>query len=52
MRACSSLPAFGLEAFYLLRKGQIGIAAAYVALSVLVGMLVLWIGFISSGKPI
>jgi len=48
----TTFSAFGLETFYLLRKGEPGIAAAYVALSVLVGMLVLWVGFLASGKPL
>jgi len=41
----TTFSAFGLETFYLLRRGEVGVAAAYVALSVLVGMLVLWAGF-------
>ena len=43
----TTFSAFGLETFYLLRKGEVAIAAGYVALSVLVGLLVLWLGFIS-----
>jgi CrcB protein len=46
----TTFSAFGLETFHLLRKGEPGIAAAYVALSVLVGMLVLWAGFASTGR--
>ena len=41
----TTFSAFGLETFHLLRKGETGIAAAYVLLSVLVGLLVLWAGF-------
>lgn len=41
----TTFSAFGLETFYLLRKGEVGIAAAYVMLSVLVGLLVLCAGF-------
>ena len=46
----TTFSAFGLETFYLLRKGEAGIAAAYVVLSILVGMLVLWGGFMASGR--
>ena len=46
----TTFSAFGLETFYLLRKGETGIAAAYVVLSVLVGMLVLWGGFALTGR--
>jgi CrcB protein len=46
----TTFSAFGLETFYLLRKGEIGIAAAFVLLSVGVGMLTLWAGFVASGK--
>jgi CrcB protein len=41
----TTFSAFGLETFHLLRKGETGIAVAYVLLSVLVGLLVLWAGF-------
>jgi fluoride exporter len=43
----TTFSAFGLETFHLLRKGEAGIAAAYVVLSVLVGLLVLWAGFVA-----
>jgi CrcB protein len=46
----TTFSAFGLETFYLLRKGEIAIAAAYVVLSVVVGMLVLWGGFSAAHK--
>ena len=46
----TTFSAFGLETFHLLRKGEAGIAAAYVVLSILVGMLVLWGGFMASGR--
>jgi CrcB protein len=46
----TTFSAFGLETFYLLRKGEVAIAAAYVVLSVLVGMLVLWAGFAAAHK--
>jgi len=44
----TTFSAFGLETFHLLRKGEIGVAGAYVVLSVLVGMLALWAGFSAS----
>ena len=46
----TTFSAFGLETFYLLRKGEVGIAAAYVVLSVIVGMLALWAGFTATHK--
>ena len=46
----TTFSAFGLETFYLLRKGDVGIAAAYVVLSVIVGMLALWAGFTATHK--
>lgn len=36
---------FGLETFYLLRRGEILIAGGYVVSSVIVGLVVLWLGF-------
>lgn len=41
----TTFSAFGLETFYLLKRGEIWIAASYVLLSVLAGLLVLWLGF-------
>ena len=41
----TTFSAFGLETFYLLRRGEMAVAGSYVALSVLVGLLVLWLGF-------
>jgi fluoride exporter len=41
----TTFSAFGLETFYLLRKDEPAIAAAYVILSVLAGIFVLWAGF-------
>jgi CrcB protein len=46
----TTFSAFGLETFHLLRRGELGVAAAYVALSVLIGMLVLWAGFATAHK--
>ena len=36
--------AFGLETTLLLRRGEYGIAAAYVSLSIAVGVAALWMG--------
>ena len=47
----TTFSAFGLETFHLLRRGEPGIAAAYVVLSVLVGLLVLWAGFAAVPRP-
>jgi CrcB protein len=41
----TTFSAFGLETFFLLRKGEVLVAGANVVLSVLVGLLVLWLGF-------
>lgn len=41
----TTFSAFGLETFELLRRGEVAIAGAYVALSVIVGLLALWGGF-------
>lgn len=37
--------AFGLETFYLLRRGETLIAGSYIVSSVIGGLLVLWLGF-------
>ena len=41
----TTFSAFGIETFYLLRKGEIWIAGSYVILSVSVGLLALLLGF-------
>lgn len=46
----TTFSAFGLESFHLLRRGEVWVAAAYVAFSVLVGLLAVWVGFLLSGK--
>jgi CrcB protein len=46
----TTFSAFGLETFHLLRKGEAGIALAYVVLSVVVGLLLLWAGFAAVSK--
>ena len=40
----TTFSAFGLETVFLLRRGDTGVALAYVALSVLCGVLGLWLG--------
>ncbi|NLT69247.1 MAG: hypothetical protein GXX91_00970 [Verrucomicrobiaceae bacterium] len=42
----TAFSAFGLETFYLLRRGETLVAGGYVAASVVVGLLVLWGGFV------
>lgn len=41
----TTFSAFGLETFYLLRRDEVFIAGGYVVASVVVGLLVLWLGF-------
>ncbi|MCZ2076580.1 MAG: fluoride efflux transporter CrcB [Bryobacterales bacterium] len=41
----TTFSAFGLETFYLLRRGEALVAGGYVVASVAVGMLALWLGF-------
>ena len=41
----TTFSAFGLETFYLLRRSEYLVAAGYVASSVMLGLLVLWLGF-------
>ena len=40
----ATFSAFGLETVFLLRRGEVAIALAYVALSVFGGLAVLWLG--------
>ena len=40
----TTFSAFGLETMHLLKRGELGIAAANVLLSVTVGLVALWIG--------
>lgn len=44
----TTFSAFGLETVQLLRRGEIGIAGTYVVLSVIIGMAVLWLGFLAT----
>ena len=40
----TTFSAFGLETMHLLKRGDVGVAAANVVLSVLAGLAALWIG--------
>jgi CrcB protein len=40
----TTFSAFGLETVVLLRRGDVGVALAYVGLSVLCGVIALWLG--------
>lgn len=41
----TTFSAFGMETFYLLRRDEVLIAGSYVISSVVVGLVVLWVGF-------
>jgi CrcB protein len=41
----TTFSAFGVETFYLLRRGEILLAGGNVVLSVVTGLLALWLGF-------
>lgn len=43
----TTFSAFGLETFYLFRRGEFLIAGSNILLSLIVGFIVLWLGFIS-----
>ena len=42
----TTFSAFGLETFYLLRRSEVLVAGGYVLASVVVGLLLLWAGFV------
>jgi fluoride exporter len=44
----TTFSAFGMETFYLLRRDEVLIAGSYVISSVVVGLVVVWIGFLLS----
>lgn len=46
MGGFTTFSAFGLETFYLLRRGELLVAGSNIVLSVIVGLIVLWLGFI------
>ena len=41
----TTFSAFGYEGFFLLRRGEIGVSLAYAVLSVLCGLVAVWLGF-------
>lgn len=41
----TTFSAFGLETLLLLKRGEAGVAVANVAVSVIVGLLVAWLGY-------
>ncbi|HET9680280.1 MAG TPA: fluoride efflux transporter CrcB [Gammaproteobacteria bacterium] len=41
----TTFSAFGLETFYLLRRGEVLLAGANITLSIFVALLALWLGF-------
>jgi CrcB protein len=48
----TTFSAFGLETMFLLKRGEVGIAAANVIVSVIAGLLALWLGLgLASLKP-
>jgi CrcB protein len=42
----TTFSAFGLETVLLLRRGEVGVTLGYVALSVMCGVLALWLGMV------
>lgn len=45
----TTFSAFGLETMHLVKRGDLAVAAANVALSVLAGLAALWIGMAAAG---
>ena len=45
----TTFSAFGLETMFLIKRGELGIAGANVVLSVIAGLLALWLGMGLSG---
>jgi len=41
----TTFSAFELDAFFLLKKGDVLVAGGYLMLSIFIGLLALWIGF-------
>lgn len=41
----TTFSSFGLETFYLLRRGEMLIAGSYVTASVVLGLFAVWLGF-------
>jgi CrcB protein len=46
----TTFSAFGYEAIYLLRRGEVIIFASYVVLSVVCGLLAVWVGHVAFGS--
>jgi fluoride exporter len=46
----TTFSAFGVETMYLLKRGDVAMAASNVALSVGASLIALWIGFALSGR--
>ncbi|GMW07083.1 MAG: putative fluoride ion transporter CrcB [Nevskiales bacterium] len=44
----TTFSAFGLETFYLLRRQEMLVAGGYVVASVVIGILLLWLGFLAA----
>ena len=48
----TTFSAFGYEAFFLLRRGELAVALAYALLSVIIGLAAVYAGFrIAGGSP-
>jgi CrcB protein len=41
----TTFSAFGLETFYLLKRGELAVAMAYASISVVAGLVGLWLGY-------
>ena len=41
----TTFSAFGLETFYLLKRGELAVAMAYASISVVAGLAGLWLGY-------
>ena len=46
----TTFSAFGLETFYLMKRGDFTIAAANIVLSVVAGLAALWIGYAAGAR--
>ncbi|MGH8177961.1 MAG: fluoride efflux transporter CrcB [Steroidobacter sp.] len=46
----TTFSAFGVETMYLLKRGELLVAASNVVLSVAAGLIALWIGFALAGR--
>ena len=48
----TTFSAFGLESVLLIRRGELSVAASYIALSVVVGMFAFWLGLVAVARRI